>query len=83
MFDSVRKIVRYLNGYRKARVIIRRVLADPARYEYEDLAVRPIAADELGTLGLFQETAGGEAFVARQQKHHAIIEAAQAQRPAA
>jgi hypothetical protein len=78
-FDSARKIARYLNGYRKARAIVRRVLADPARHEYDDLAVRPLAPEEYEALDLFHETAGGEAFVARKARHDAIIEAAQVQ----
>ncbi len=73
-FESARKIFNYWRGYRRERAVLKRVLADPARYDYEDLAIRPLAANELASLDLFHETAGGEAAVARQRRQEAMIE---------
>jgi hypothetical protein len=83
VFGTVGKIVRYLSGYAKGRMVIRRILADPARFDYSDLAVSPVAPDELDTLDLFQETAGGTAAVAKMLKQDLVIEEARmARQPA-
>jgi radical SAM superfamily enzyme YgiQ (UPF0313 family) len=74
--ETAVKIVRYWREFRKEKVLIERILADPARFDYEDVAVRPISADELDTLGLFQETAGGTAAVAKMLKQDLVIEEA-------
>ena len=49
--------------------------SDPRRYEYSDLAITPVTADEIDRLDLFHETAGGEAAVARKLKQDALLEA--------
>ncbi|TFI58639.1 radical SAM protein [Sphingomonas parva] len=72
------KAWRYWRMYAKAARIVRRVESDPARYAYSDIAIQPVSPDELETLDLFHQTAGGEAFVARKQRQDAIMEAVHA-----
>jgi radical SAM superfamily enzyme len=43
----------------------RRVLNDPRRHEYMDLALTPVDDEDMDKLALFHETAGGEAAVAK------------------
>jgi hypothetical protein len=45
----------------------RKIKNDPRRYEYSDLAIAPIAEEELDKLALFAETAGGEAAVVKKR----------------
>jgi radical SAM superfamily enzyme YgiQ (UPF0313 family) len=66
----------YWRMYRQAARIVKRVESDPHRLAYTDLAITPVSADELETLDLIHETAGGEAFLARKLKQDAIVEAA-------
>jgi hypothetical protein len=54
------------------------VIADPDRLAYTDLAILPATDDDVETLDLFHETAGGEAFVAKKAKQDAIIDAVHA-----
>lgn len=76
--ETARKAWRYWRMYRNAARIVKKVESDPARYDYDDLATRPLAANELAALDLFHETAGGEAFVEKKRKQDAMIEAVQA-----
>ncbi|HEY5723129.1 MAG TPA: radical SAM protein [Allosphingosinicella sp.] len=77
-WESLRKGWLYWQGFRKQKTVLERVMNDPARLDYVDLATRPLMDNELAALDLFHETAGGEAFVARKAKQDAIIDAAQA-----
>jgi len=77
-WESARKAWRYWRGFRWQKQVLKRVLADPARWDYEDLAIRPLAANELAALDLFHETAGGEAAVEKARRQEARIEAVQA-----
>ena len=77
-WQSVRKAWRYWRGFRQEKQVLRRVLEDPGRYDYADLATRPLLDNELAALDLFHETAGGEAAVAKQKRQEALIEAVQA-----
>ena len=81
--QSVWKVLRYLNGYRRARAMVRRVLADPARYDYTDASLAPPAPEDFDTLGLFQETTGGTHAVARQLRQEELAETVKARRAAA
>jgi hypothetical protein len=63
---------------RNAARIVREVENDPNRYDYVDFAIKPVSPDELETLDLFHETAGGEAFVAKKLAQDATIKAARA-----
>ena len=77
-FESVRKAWRYWRGFRRGKAILRRVAEDPARYDYLDLATRPLGHNELAALDLFHETRGGEEAVEKQQRQDALIESVRA-----
>ncbi|MET1110411.1 MAG: radical SAM protein [Allosphingosinicella sp.] len=77
---SAAKVFRYLRGYLRAKALIRRILADPARYDYTDIALQPPTADEFDSLDLFQETTGGAAAVAKKIRQDVVIEEARAVR---
>jgi radical SAM superfamily enzyme YgiQ (UPF0313 family) len=81
--ETLVKICCYLNGYRKARAVIKRVLADPKRYEYTDLSLQPVGAEEFETFDLFQETTGGTAAVAKKLRQDAMVEAVRLTRASA
>jgi hypothetical protein len=81
--ESASKAWRYWRAYRKAARIVKRVEADPKRYDYTDTAITPVSPDEIETLDLFHETAGGEAFLARKQRQDAIMDAVHAARESA
>lgn len=49
----------------RANRLQKRLMKDPDRYAYTDLATTPPEADETATLALFQETSGGKAAVER------------------
>ncbi|MGZ8998519.1 MAG: B12-binding domain-containing radical SAM protein [Allosphingosinicella sp.] len=83
VFATAAKAWRYWRMYRNAARIVRKVESDPGRYDYMDMAIKPVSPDELETLDLFQETAGGEAFVAKKRRQDALVEAAQIARPTA
>ncbi|HEV2748001.1 MAG TPA: radical SAM protein [Allosphingosinicella sp.] len=76
--ETAGKAFRYWRMYANAARIVKKVEADPKRYEYSDLAITPVSPEELETLDLFHETAGGEAFVAKKLKQDAMIEAVHA-----
>ena len=76
-WESLRKGWNYWRGFSKGKRLLKRIEADPARWDYVDSATCPLGHNELAALDLFHETRGGEAFVARKAKHDAIIEAAQ------
>lgn len=76
--ETVGKAWRYWRMYANAARIVKKVENDPKRWEYSDLAITPVSPDELNTLDLFHETAGGEAFLAKKATQDAIIDAAQA-----
>jgi len=76
--ETAGKAWRYWRSYRRAAAIVRKVENDPARYQYTDLAIQPVADDDTETFDLFHETAGGEAFLAKKAKQDAIIDAVHA-----
>ncbi|MDB5694156.1 MAG: Radical [Alphaproteobacteria bacterium] len=72
--ETAVKAFRYWRGFRKQAATIKRVLSDPGRYDYTDLSLQPPTAEEFGTLGLFQETTGGIAAVAKKLKQDSMLE---------
>jgi radical SAM superfamily enzyme YgiQ (UPF0313 family) len=76
--ESAAKAWRYWRGFRRQRALLRRILVDPDRYSYTDLALSKASGEELAGLDLFHETAGGEAAVARQRAQDARVDAAHA-----
>jgi hypothetical protein len=75
-FETAVKFVRYWRGFRREKALIKRILADPARYDYTDVSLQPPAPDEFETLALFQETSGGTAAVAKRRAQDARTEGA-------
>ena len=81
--ETLGKARRAMNLYRRAARIVKAAERDPDRWTYRDIAITPVDPAELETLGLFHETAGGEAFLARKAKQDAIVAAAQSVRASA
>jgi tRNA A37 methylthiotransferase MiaB len=77
-WESAVKAWRYWRGFRQEKALLKRVLNDPDRYEYSDLATRPLAHNELESLDLFHETRGGEEAVAKQHRQDALVESVRA-----
>jgi radical SAM superfamily enzyme YgiQ (UPF0313 family) len=77
-WESARKAWRYWRGFRREKALLKRILADPDRHAYEDLATRPLGHNELEALDLFHETRGGEEAVAKQHRQEALIETVRA-----
>lgn len=78
--ESAIKGWKYWRGFQRQKKVLKRVLNDPQRYAYDDLAIRPLGHNELAALDLFHETRGGEAFIERKRKQDAIIDAVNAAR---
>jgi hypothetical protein len=62
------KAFRYLRIVRSAYRIYGRVMRDPERSSYTDVAIAPLEADELEALTMFTETSGGAAAVAKKHR---------------
>jgi len=76
--ETARKASRYLRHYLRWKALCRRILSDPRRLDYSDLAIRPVSPDELESLDLFSETAGGEAFVEKRRRQEAVVNSVKA-----
>jgi hypothetical protein len=81
--ECVRKAWNYWRGFRRAKALVAKIKADPARWDYIDTATSPLGDNEMAALDLFHETSGGEAFVEKTKKQDALVEKLQAQRTAA
>ncbi len=73
--EMMRKGFSYWRGYQRQKAITKRVVNDPARYRYTDLALQKPTAEELDSFDMFQKTRGGIAAVA---KKHRLDESAKA-----
>ena len=73
------KIARYLTIHLRCRAILKRVVKDPNRYAYADLATQTDETGDLDTLELFTETAGGAAAVEKKRRQDIIFGHADAQ----
>jgi tRNA A37 methylthiotransferase MiaB len=73
--ETVVKIFRYWSGFRRQKALIRRILADPNRLAYTDLALQAPTEEEFETLGLFQDTTGGAQAVAKKHADDTRLEA--------
>jgi hypothetical protein len=51
----------------------RRILKDPKRMEYTDLALTPVEAGEMDTLEIFNATQGGRAAVAKLRQRTELL----------
>jgi len=65
--ETLGKLVRYGWALWQAARLQKRLFADPDRHSYVDVATRPAEADDLENLAMFQETAGADAAIRRQQ----------------
>jgi len=65
--ETTVKLARYLNAFHRRNAIVRKVVNDPKRHEYTDIAVQPVE-DEVGSLGLFKHTRGGSDAVELERK---------------
>ena len=61
--ETVSKLSRWISMYFGLRRIYTRIKRDPARYEYQDVAMT-ISDDDLDTLELFHQNEAAERFVA-------------------
>lgn len=78
--ETFRKALGYWRGFRREKSVIRRVLADPARFEYTDMSLQLAMAADFETFGLCRETMGGAAAVARKLSHESMVETSRAAR---
>lgn len=70
--DIAVKAAGYWSVYRRARRILKEVLAAPDRHSYRDLALTPPEAEELDRLDLYRLTHGGAAALARKRRDDAL-----------
>ncbi len=65
--ETVRKLWILGTSVWRANRLQKRLMADPKRFEYTDLATTPPGEDETETLALFRETSGAEAALKREK----------------
>ena len=65
--EFARKLWIYGSRTWRAWRIASKVINDPKRREYMDVALTPVAADDFEKLAMFHDTAGGEAAVAKRR----------------
>jgi hypothetical protein len=70
--ETLLKAWRYWSVYRQSKAILSDVLTAPDRVTYTDVAIAPPKADEFEDLNLYNATSGGDAAVARKQRHDTI-----------
>jgi hypothetical protein len=63
---------RHWRVYRRAKAILKEILADPDRWRYGDLSIAPPQDDEFDSLDLYQRTNGGEAALARRRREDTL-----------
>jgi hypothetical protein len=80
-WQTFNKLRGYWRIYRQFKAIIRETLGAPDRWSYTDIAIAPPPRDELESMALYHETAGGEAAVARKRRDDAIRAAMPSQKP--
>ncbi|HYD38432.1 MAG TPA: radical SAM protein [Allosphingosinicella sp.] len=71
--ETAVKLFRYVRAFRREKALIRRILADPARWDYSDVSLQPPSPEEFETLGLFQETGGGAEAVAKKLRQDELL----------
>jgi Radical SAM superfamily len=70
--DVLSKVWGYWSVYRRAKAILKDVLAAPDRWTYTDLAVAPPRDNEFEALDLYHATDGGEAALERKRREDDI-----------
>ena len=81
--ETVSKLSQYLSLMSKYRAARKRVMADPNRAHYTDLALTPVTDEETGTLEIFSATPSAKAAVEKAEKAGRQRDAAAAYRAAA
>ncbi|MBV9114589.1 MAG: radical SAM protein [Hyphomicrobiales bacterium] len=77
-FGKTRKIVALLWRLDRVR---RRILKDPQRHEYMDLALTPVQEGEMDTLEIFNATEGGRAAVTKTRQRAELLHPAEVAAP--
>jgi len=77
--SELRNVSSMLMTYARLKRSLKRILADPARRQYRDVAISPPADDEL-SLSIYAETRGTAAAIAKDKRQQALIRAAQARK---
>ncbi|WP_176086600.1 radical SAM protein [Martelella sp. HB161492] len=75
---TVIKLWKYWRFYAGVKKSYDQVIADPERYNYNDIAIAPPEEDEFEQLSLYHATTGGEAALARKKRSDDIREKASA-----
>jgi hypothetical protein len=70
--DVMFKVWGYWSVYRRAKAILKEVLAAPDRWTYTDLAIASPQDNEFEALDLYHLTDGGEAALERKRREDAI-----------
>ena len=70
--EIVFKVWGYWSVYRRAKAILKEVLAAPNRWTYTDLAIATPKEEEFEALDLYHATNGGEAALARKRRDDGI-----------
>jgi hypothetical protein len=66
--ESLWKVARVGLGYYLFRRMVKKLWADPARFDYRDLAITPTSEQDYAALDLFTKTRGGEEAVRKAQR---------------
>jgi hypothetical protein len=67
--EALQKSVRYFNVFWRCRAIKRKVMRDPNRHAYTDIAIAPCDDNDVEALAIFNETQGGKAAVDKAREH--------------
>ncbi len=70
--EIVVKAWRYWSVYRRAKGILKEVMAAPDRWSYADLSITPPQDDEFDRLSLYHQTRGGAAALDRKRREDAL-----------
>ena len=81
--EILRKAWGYWSVYRRARAILKEVLAAPDRSTYSDLSIASHPQDEFDRLDLYHATAGGEGALAHKRREDALRASVGPAQPAA
>jgi hypothetical protein len=72
--ETAVKAFRYWRGFQAEKKIVRRVMNDPRRGDYTDLALQRADPEELANFDLYQQTTGGAEAVAKKLGQEALFD---------
>lgn len=78
---SLWKLARMSWGYFTFRRMVKKMWADPARFDYRDIAIAPASEQEYAALDLFTKTRGGEEAVQKARRLREITATAREKAP--